>query len=250
VTAEALALAPALCVTSTEPEADTVEDCEGCSDAEEAPEPVRDTLPVRDWEGEALAETQPVGLRVLVVLAVPQADSVGVLEVVEEADWEPDRVLVREEVVEEEKEAVLVGDCEGEPEALALKEAVAGDVGETEGEADTLGVTLAEPVPLPLDSSVPVALGEVLADTVSLREGRVEKVCVTDTVKVTPVGKAVMLTVGVPGMGVLVTVMVILGVLEGEMPCVSEEVGEEVGEGEREEVVVGLPLPVPLPGWY
>ena len=106
-------------------------------------------------------------------------------------------------------------------------------------------------MPLPLDSSVPVALGEVLVDTVSLREGRVEKDCVADTVKVTPVGKAVMLTVGVPGMGVLVTVMVILGVLEGEMDTeplvleVLELVVEAVTVPEMRAVAERRGVPVP-----
>ena len=59
-------------------------------------------------------------------------------------------------------------------------------------------------------------LGVALPLAESVRLGRLECVCVADTVKVTPVGKAVMLTVGVPGWGVEVTVMVTLGELEGD----------------------------------
>ena len=80
------------------PEADTVEVRECCSEALGAPEPLGDSLPVRDREGEALALALRVDVLEQVVLAVPQADSVGVLEVVEEADVEPDTVLLLEEV--------------------------------------------------------------------------------------------------------------------------------------------------------
>jgi hypothetical protein len=171
---------------------------------------------VRDCEGEAEGLGLCVEVRELVVLAVPQADSVGVLELVVEADMEPDTVLLLEEVEEAVKEAVLVGDSEGAPEAVELKEALARAEEESEGEAETLGVTLPEPLAEAEGASLAVALGVALPVLDSLRLGRLECVMVTDPVKVTPVGKAVMLTVGVPRCGEAVTVMLTLGELEGD----------------------------------
>jgi len=93
---------------------------------------------------------------------------------------------------------------------------VASVVLDTEGEGEALGVTLPEPLTVPVGASLTVPLGVALPVAESERLGRLECVCVADTVKVTPVGKAVMLTVGVPGWGVEVTVMVTLGELEGD----------------------------------
>ena len=94
-----------------------------------------------------------------------------------------------------------MGDSEGAPEAEALMEALTR--AEEEPLAEAEGATLA------------VALGVALPKLDSLRLARVECDCVADPVKVTSVGKAVMLTVGKPGCGEAVTVKLTLGRVGG-----------------------------------
>ena len=108
-----------------------------------------------------------------------------------------------------------MGDSEGAPEAEALMEALARAEEESEGEAETLGVTLPEPLAEAEGATLAVALGVALPKLDSLRLARVECDCVADPVKVTSVGKAVMLTVGKPGCGEAVTVKLTLGRVGG-----------------------------------
>jgi hypothetical protein len=193
------------------------------AEAVEVLEPVEVAEPV----AVLVAVAEEVAVLVAVLVADPQPDREGVFELVVEAVWLADTVLVFEPVVVELPDTVLVGDTEGEGEALLGNEGVAWLVEDTEGEGLALALAKGEAEVLPVAAPELETLGEPVTGPVAVAEERPEKVRVTLTVKVTPVGKVDWDTVGVPPRG-------------AEAVIVGETRGVWELEEDRETVPVGV----------
>ena len=166
-------------------------------ETEAAPVAVGHPVPVLLGPTDREAHPELVIVRELVVLPEGQAETVGVLDSVEDADMDPVAVEDLDGVVEDVVLWVDVvdmdGDAEGDSAAVALGNSV------TDGGADretlSVGLVAEDAEGLALSLKLGVAALEREPDSVPL--DRPEKVRVVLTVIVTPVGNVLWETVGV-----------------------------------------------------
>ena len=207
-------------------------------DTEAAPVAVGHPVPVLLGPTDREAHAELVVVRELVVLAEEQAERVGVLDSVEDADMDPLVVEDLDGVVEDVVLCVDVVDMDGDAEGDSAAVAVGNSVTDGGADPETLSVGLAaeDAEGLALSLKERVAALEREPDSVGL--DRPENVRVVLTVIVTPVGKVLCDTVGVT-IVVPVIVLLYLGLTEFEIEAEPEMVGvfETVVEAERVDVV-------------
>ena len=207
-------------------------------DTEAAPVAVGHPVPVLLGPTDREAHAELVVVRELVVLAEEQAERVGVLDSVEDADMDPLVVEDLDGVVEDVVLCVDVVDMDGDAEGDSAAVAVGSSVTDGGADPETLSVGLAaeDAEGLALSLKERVAALEREPDSVGL--DRPENVRVVLTVIVTPVGKVLCDTVGVT-IVVPVIVLLYLGLTEFEIEAEPEMVGvfETVVEAERVDVV-------------
>ena len=188
-----------------------------------APLVLTDRLGVFVGAIERLPHALPVLVRLLVVLAVAHTELVEVFDTVEDAELDLDTVLVFELVTDEVNVWLTDPLTERDPLGELLADALLTDELDAETELVSLCVTLPDPdtdsLPVSLKLYVPRLLDEYLADG----EPAAEKLSVTLTVFVTPVGNVVSLTVRVTAV-LPDTVIVLDLVLTGDTELVIEPV--------------------------
>lgn len=166
-------------------------------ETEAAPVAVEQTVPVLLGLTDREEHPEPVLVRELVVLAEGQAETVGVLDSVEDADMDPVAVEDLDGVVEDVVLWVDVVDMDGDAEGDSAAVVVGSSVTDGRADRETVSVGLAaeDAEGLALSLKLRVAALEGEPDSVGL--DRPEKVRVGLTVIVTPVGKVLWDTVGV-----------------------------------------------------